>query len=145
MTPTIKTSRRFEEITWVEEQDLLWTEAQIHEYESDKEILDLVMHLCAPIDPTMPYSTVNEEMPKTAITLLRSRTPEGWEPLDGPGVFEQSVFNDDLALLYLRDQMDVDSDDGVSLGGSDDGHPPLLITQLSDWPHRQEPEDEYDP
>jgi len=35
--------------------------------------------------------------------------------------------------------------DGVSLGGSDDGHPPPLITWLSDWPHHREPEDEYDP
>jgi len=137
VTPTIKTSRRFEEITQVEEQDLLRAEAQICEYENDKEILDSVMRLCAgvPIDPTMPYSTVDEEMPETAMTPLRSHTPEGWEPLDEPRVFEQSVFNNDLALLHPRDQMDVDSDDGVSLGGSDDGHPPPLITQLSDWPH----------
>jgi len=102
VTPTIETSRRFEEITWVEEQDLLWAEAQIREYESDEEISDSVICLCAGV------------------------------PID-------------LALLHLRDQMDVDSDDGVSFGGSDDGHPPLLITRLSDWPHHREPEDEYDP
>jgi len=121
----------------VEEWDLLRAEAQIREYESNEEISDSVMRLRAgvPIDPTMPYSTINEEMPETAMTPLRSHTPEGWEPSDEPGVFERSVFNDDLALLYPRDQMDVDSDDGVSLGGSDNGHPPLLITWLSDWPH----------
>jgi len=56
-----------------------------------------------------------------------------------------SLMMDDLAILCLKDDMDVDSNDGVSLGGSNNGHPPPLITQLSDWPHCREPEDEYDP
>ena len=57
-----QTSRRFEEITWVEERDLLRAEAQICEYESDEEISDSVTRLRAgvPIDPTMPYSTIDD-------------------------------------------------------------------------------------
>ena len=129
----------FPDVTQIKEWDLLQAEAQICEYESDEEIPDAVMAticLCegVPIDPTMPYSTVEEEMLETTMTPLRSHMPEGWEPSDEPRVFEWSVFNNDLALLCLRDDMDINSDDeeGVLLGGSDNGHPPPLITQLSD-------------
>ena len=102
----------------MEEWDLLRAEAQICEYESDEEISDSVMRLHAgvPIDPIMPYSTINEGMLETAMTLLRSCMPEGWEPSDEPGVFEQSVFDNDLALLRPKDDMDVDSDEHQEKG-----------------------------
>ena len=38
VTPTIETSRRFEEITQIEERNLLRAEAQLREYDTDEEI-----------------------------------------------------------------------------------------------------------